>query len=274
MSKIAAIQMASGPNIQANLDEAAKLIDDAVRQGAGLIVLPENFAMMGVTEEDRVEVAEVAGDGVIQTFLSTQSQKHGIWLVGGTVPIQSNVPGKARAVCLLFNDQGEQVARYDKIHMFDVTIQDNGENYAESETTDAGDEAVVVDTPFGRIGLSVCYDLRFPEMFRALSDQGMDICVMPSAFTAITGKSHWEPLVRARAIENQCYMVAPDQGGFHINGRETYGDSMIVDPWGNILGRLPSGTGVVVAQIDKEFLANTRKNFPVLEHRRLNCKIN
>lgn len=273
MSKIAAIQMASGPNIQANLDEAAKLIDDAVAQGAGLIVLPENFAFMPMTDAELVKEAEEAGKGVMQDFLSVQSQKHGIWLVGGTIPVKSNVQGKARSVCLLFNDQGEQVARYDKIHMFDVLIQDSGESYTESETTDAGDETVVVDTPFGRIGLAICYDLRFPEMFRSLSDDGMDICVMPSAFTAITGKSHWEPLVRARAIENQCYMVAPDQGGFHLNGRETYGNSMVVDPWGNILDRIASGTGVVLAEMDEEFLSNTRKNFPVLEHRRLNCKI-
>jgi len=274
MSKIAAIQMASGPNIQANLDEAAKLIDDAVAQGASLVVLPENFALMSMTEAERVDFAEDEGKGAMQDFLSAQAQKNSIWLVGGTVPIKSNVNAKARAACFVFNDQGEQVARYDKIHMFDVLIQDSDESYTESETTDAGDETVVVDTPFGRMGLAVCYDLRFPEMFRSLSDQGMELCVMPSAFTAMTGKYHWEPLVRARAIENQCYMVAADQGGFHINGRETYGDSMIVDPWGNILDRLPSGSGVVVAEMDAEFLTNTRKNFPVLEHRRMNCKIN
>lgn len=273
MSKIAAIQMASGPNIQANFDEASSLINEAVTKGASLVVLPENFALMAMTEAERVKEAEQPGQGIMQNFLSAQSQKHGIWIVGGTIPMKSDVPGKARAVCLLFNDQGEQVARYDKIHMFDVLIQDSDESYTESETTDAGDETVVVDTPFGRMGLAVCYDLRFPEMFRSMSDQGMDICVLPSAFTAITGKSHWEPLVRARAIENQCYMVAPGQGGFHINGRETYGNSMIVDPWGNVLNRLASGTGAVIAEIDNEFLANTRKNFPVLKHRRLNCKI-
>ena len=274
MSKIAAIQMASGPNIMANLDEASKLIENAVVQGAGLVVLPENFALMAMTEEERVEEAEDEGKGVMQSFLSNQAQKHGIWLVGGTIPVKSDVEGKARAVCLVFNDQGEQVARYDKIHMFDVLIEDGDESYTESETTDAGDEAIVIDTPFGRMGLAVCYDLRFPELFRSLSDQGMDICVMPSAFTAITGKYHWEPLVRARAIENQCYMVAPDQGGFHINGRATYGNSMIVDPWGNILNRLTSGPGVVIAEMDMAFLTSTRKNFPVLEHRRMNCKIN
>ncbi len=273
MSKIAGIQMASGPNVQANLDEAAKLIENAVSQGAGLIVLPENFALMSMSELERVGYAEKSGEGVMQDFLSVQAKKYGVWLVGGTIPILSDVKGKARAVCLLINDQGEQVARYDKIHMFDVLLQDENESYHESETTDAGDDIVVVDTPFGRLGLAICYDLRFPELFRALIDQDMEICAIPSAFTAITGKAHWEPLVRARAIENQCYIVAPDQGGFHLNGRETHGDSMIVDPWGNIIDRLPSGTGVVVADLDRDFLLNTRKNFPVLEHRRMNCKI-
>ena len=273
MSKIAAIQMASGPNVQSNFDSAIKLIDEAVKKEAKLIVLPENFALMAMTEDERVSHAEKPGEGVMQDFLSNQSKKHGVWLVGGTIPMISDIDGKARAACLLFNDQGEQVARYDKIHMFDVVLQDNSESYNESATTDAGDEAVVVDTPFGRLGLAVCYDLRFPELFRTMNDYGMEICVLPSAFTAITGKAHWEPLVRARAIENLCYMVASAQGGFHINGRETYGDSMIVDPWGNVLDRLPNGTGVIIADIDKEFLQKTRQNFPVLEHRRLNCKI-
>ena len=273
MSKIAAIQMASGPNIKANLDEAAKLIDRAVAKGAVLVALPENFALMSMTDAERVDVAEEIGKGGTQTFLSNQAKKHGIWLIGGTIPIKSDVAGKARAVCLVYDDKGKQVARYDKIHMFDVLIEDSDESYTESETTDAGDQVVVVDTPFGRMGLAVCYDLRFPELFRTLGDQGMDFCVMPSAFTAITGKSHWEPLVRARAIENQCYMIAPGQGGFHINGRETYGHSMIVDPWGNILDRMANGSGVVSAEMDMAFLSNTRKNFPVLKHRRLNCKI-
>ena len=273
MSKVAAIQMASGPNIQANLDEAARLIENAVAQGAGLVVLPENFAIMSMTEQERVGVAEQPGKGIMQEFLAYQAKKHGIWLVGGTVPLVSEVKGKARSSCLVFNDQGEQVARYDKIHMFDVHIEDSKESYNESETTDAGDQAVVVDSPFGRLGIAVCYDLRFPELFRNLIDQGMEICVMPSAFTAITGKAHWRPLVRARAIENQCYLIAANQGGFHMNGRETHGDSMIVDPWGNILNRLMSGSGVVVAEIDNEFLKNTREKFPVLRHRRMACKI-
>jgi len=273
MSKVAAIQMASGPNVQANLAEAARLIDSAVAQGAELVVLPENFALMAMTEDERVAIAEQPGKGPIQEFLRNQSKKHGIWLVGGTVPMVSSVEGKARATCLMMNAAGEQVARYDKIHLFDVLIKDSQERYSESSTTEAGDEAVVVDTPLGRVGIAICYDLRFPELFRNLTDQGMEICVMPSAFTAITGKAHWEPLVRARAIENQCYLIAADQGGFHINGRATHGDSMVVDPWGNILNRLMSGSGVVVANIDHDFLLSTRKNFPVLKHRRMNCQI-
>jgi nitrilase len=273
MSKIAAIQMASGPNVQANLEEASKLIDSAVTQGAELVVLPENFAIMSMTDAERVTHAEAPGKGPMQDFLAAQSKKHGIWLVGGTIPMQSSVEGKARAACLLFNDKGEQVARYDKIHMFDVHLEDSNESYDESATTEAGDHFVVVDTPFGRLGLAVCYDLRFPELFRMMSEQGMEICAIPSSFTAITGKAHWRPLLRARAIENQIYIIAAAQGGFHINGRETYGNSMIIDPWGTILNSVLRGSGVIVTEMDMGFLKTTRKNFPVLEHRRTNCKI-
>jgi deaminated glutathione amidase len=273
MSKVAAIQMASGPNIQANLDQAKRLIEDAAKQGAGLVVLPENFALMAMSEPERVKQAEVLGKGVIQKFLAAQAKKHGIWLVGGTIPLQGEETGKSLAASLLFNDKGEQVAHYDKIHMFDVLIKDSGEKYNESQTTEAGNEIIVVDSPFGKIGMAVCYDLRFPELFRNLADKGMDICVLPSAFTAITGKAHWEPLLRARAIENQCYLIAAAQGGFHINGRETHGNSMIVDPWGTVLNRIQSGNGVVVADIDMNFLRKTRKNFPALKHRRINCVI-
>ena len=273
MSIVAAIQMASGPNVKANLAEAEKLIKTAVQQEAELIVLPENFAIMGMTETDKVTIAEKPNEGEIQRFLSDQAVKHGVWIVGGTVPIESDITGKVFSACLLYNDKGEVVARYNKIHLFDVTLESNNESYTESETIDAGDEVVVVDTPFGKLGLSVCYDLRFPELFRAMADVGMEICVLPSAFTSATGRAHWEPLLRARAIENLCYMVAPDQGGYHVNGRETHGDSMIIDPWGVVLNRLPHGTGVVVSDIDLDMLRKTRKNFPALEHRRLDCKI-
>ena len=273
MSIVAAIQMASGPNVKANLSEAEKLIKTAVQQDAELVVLPENFAIMGMTETDKVTIAEKPNDGEIQKFLSEQAVKHNVWIVGGTVPIESDIAGKVFSACLLYNNKGEVVARYDKIHLFDVTLEANNESYTESETIDAGDEVVVVDTPFGKLGLAICYDLRFPELFRAMADVGMEICVLPSAFTSATGRAHWEPLLRARAIENLSYMVAPDQGGYHVNGRETHGDSMIIDPWGVVLNRLPHGTGVVVSKIDLDMLKKTRKNFPALEHRRLDCKI-
>lgn len=273
MSVVAAVQMASGPNVKANLEEAEKLIKTAVQQDAELVVLPENFAIMGLSEMDKVAIAETAGEGPIQQFLSQQANKYGIWIVGGTIPLESGVAGKVYSASLLYNDSGEVVARYDKLHLFDVVLEDSNESYNESETIESGDDIVVVDTPFGKLGMSVCYDLRFPELFRAMADVGMEVCVLPSAFTSLTGRAHWESLLRARAIENLCYMVAPDQGGYHKNGRETYGDSMIVDPWGVVLNRLPHGTGVVVSEIDLEKLRRTRKNFPALQHRRLDCKI-
>lgn len=273
MSVVAAVQMASGPNVKANLEEAEKLIKTAVQQDAELVVLPENFAIMGLSEMDKVAIAETAGEGPIQQFLSQQANKYGIWIVGGTIPLESGVAGKVYSASLLYNDSGEVVARYDKLHLFDVVLEDSNESYNESETIESGDDIVVVDTPFGKLGMSVCYDLRFPELFRAMADVGMEVCVLPSAFTSLTGRAHWESLLRARAIENLCYMVAPDQGGYHKNGRETYGDSMIVDPWGVVLNRLPHGTGVVVSEIDLEKLRKTRKNFPALQHRRLDCKI-
>lgn len=269
MSVVAAIQMASGPNVTANLEEAEKLIKTAVQQDAELIVLPENFAIMGLTEVDKVAIAETIGEGPIQNFLAQQSAKHGIWIVGGTVPIDSNVTGKVFGTSLLYDDSGAMIARYDKIHLFDVVLEDSNESYNESETIESGDDVVVVDTPFGKMGMAVCYDLRFPELFRAMTDLGMEICVLPSAFTSITGRAHWESLLRARAIENLCYIIAPDQGGYHKNGRETYGDSMIIDPWGVVLNRLPHGTGVVVSDIDLEKLRKTRQNFPSLQHKRL-----
>ena len=273
MSVVAAIQMASGPNVKANLEEAEKLIKTAVQQDAKLVVLPENFAIMGLTEVDKVAIAEVAGEGPIQQFLSRQAARHKVWIVGGTVPIESGVPGKIYSASLLYNDNGEVIARYDKIHLFDVVLEDSNESYNESETIESGNDVVVVDSPFGKLGMAVCYDLRFPELFRAMADVGMEVCVLPSAFTNLTGRAHWESLLRARAIENLCYMIAPDQGGYHKNGRETYGDSMIIDPWGVVLNRLPHGTGVVVSNIDLEKLHKTRKNFPALQHRRLDCRI-
>ena len=271
MSKVAAIQMASGPNVKANLAEAEKLIKIAVQQEAELIVLPENFAIMGMTETDKVKIAEEFGSGLLQDYLKEQAMKYNIWLVGGTIPIRASEPGKVFSTCLLFNPQGELVTRYDKIHLFDVTIEASNESYTESETITPGDKIVVVDTPFGRLGLAVCYDLRFPELFRAMIDQGMEICALPSAFTSLTGRVHWESLMRSRAIENLSYMIAADQGGYHVSGRETHGDSMIIDSWGRVLNRLPHGTGVVVADIDVAQLEHTRKIFPALNHKRFKC---
>ena len=269
MKCVAAIQMASGPNIDANLNEAARSIDAAVKAGAGLVVLPENFAFMANNELDNVKNAEQDGQGKVQNFLADQAKSNNVWLVGGTVPILAENGKKARAACLVFNNDGERVARYDKIHLFDVQLVDSNEHYTESKTFEPGDEVVVFDSPFGKIGIAICYDLRFPELFRALLDKGAEIFVVPSAFTAITGRAHWEVIVRARAIENLSYVIAAAQGGYHVSGRETHGDSMIVDPWGNVLDRLPQGSGFVVAEIDEERLASTRRNFPAIDHRKL-----
>ncbi len=272
MSVAACIQMASGPNVGANLMEAERHIERAVKQGAGLVVLPENFAIMGLHESDKVAVREADGVGPIQEFLAQQARRHRIWLVGGTVPLVATAPDKVRAACMVFNDQGERVARYDKLHLFDVSVGESAEKYTESESIEPGDDLVVADTPFGRLGLAVCYDLRFPELFRAMLDQGVEVLAVPSAFTAITGRAHWEALVRTRAIENLSYVLAAAQGGYHVNGRETHGDAMIVDPWGSVLNRLPRGAGVVCAEIDASRLRTTRNSFPCLDHRRLFCK--
>ena len=271
MSVVACIQMASGPNVGANLLEAERLIEEAVSQQARLVVLPENFALMGKTETDKVEAREADNNGPIQSFLAEQATRHGIWLVGGTIPMVASDENKVRATCLVFDDTGKQVARYDKIHLFDVELVDSDEQYTESETIEPGDRVVVIDSPFGRMGVAVCYDLRFPELFRQQLEDGMEILVLPSAFTAITGRAHWEVLVRARAIENLCYVIAPDQGGYHLSGRETYGHSMIVDPWGTVMNSLARGPGVVCADIELGRLNSARRNFPSIEHRRLKC---
>lgn len=273
MKRVAAIQMASGPNVRANFTEAGRLISRAVDAGADLLVLPENFAIMGLQEEDKVKVRETYGQGLIQNFLAEQARQHGIWIVGGTVPLTAKDSQHIRAACLLFDDKGEIKARYDKVHLFDVNMPESQEIYDESTTTEPGDSATVVETPFGRLGLAVCYDLRFPELFRRMSDEGAELFAIPSAFTALTGRAHWEVLVRARAIENLCYVIAAAQGGYHVNGRETHGDSMIVDPWGSVLDRLPRGSGFVISELDIDKVRNTRRNFPVLKHRKIPCKL-
>lgn len=266
--RVAAIQMASGPQLHANLAEAGRLIAEAASSGAKLVVLPENFALMPLKDADRQAIVESEGAGPIQQFLAEQARRHGVWLVGGTLPLVAGAPGKMRAACLLLNDRGERVARYDKMHLFDVALP-NGEHYQESNIFEAGDQAVVVETPFGRLGLAVCYDLRFPELFRAMLDQGADIFALPAAFTALTGKAHWEALLRARAIENSAYVIAAAQGGYHASGRETHGDSLIAGPWGEVLERLPRGAGVVLAELDRARLAQVRSSLPSIHHRRL-----
>lgn len=265
--RVGAIQMASGPNVAANLAEAERLIQMAVNGGAKLVALPENFAIMGLNDGDKVEVSENPGKGPIQKFLAAQAKKHGIWLVGGSVPLACDEPGKVFNSCLVYDDKGKQVARYDKIHLFGLNL--GNEHYREEATIEAGKTVVVVETPFGRIGLSICYDLRFPELYRAMGD--VDIILVPAAFTATTGKAHFETLVRARAIENLAYVIAPAQGGYHLSGRETHGDTMIVDPWGNVLDRLPRGSGVVIAGINRTYQEGLRKSLPALGHRSLDC---
>lgn len=260
---VAAIQMASGPSVSANLEEAARLIEEAAAQKAKLVVLPEYFCIMGMKDTDKLAVREQPGNGPIQKFLSDTAKRLGIWLVGGSVPLASSESDKVYNSCLVYADTGEQVARYDKIHLFGLRL--GHEHYAEERTIKAGSSVVTVDSPFGRIGLSICYDLRFPELFRMMNK--VDIILAPAAFTAITGKAHWEVLVRARAVENMAYVIAPGQGGYHVNGRETNGDSMIVDPWGVVMGRLPRGSGAVVATIDPEYQASLRTNLPALDHR-------
>lgn len=272
MNKCAAIQMASSPQIGANLLEAEKLIAEAVKAGAKLVALPENFALMGDHELDKVKAKEVDGAGPIQNFLAATAKKYSIWIVGGTIPIADDNSSKVRAACLLYNDEGRRIARYDKIHLFNVDVPGTTEVYRESDSIEPGNEFKVIDTPFGKLGIAVCYDLRFPEFFRKMSQQGMEILVIPSAFTAETGAAHWEVLLRARAVENLCYVIAPNQGGFHLNGRKTFGHSMIVDPWGVVLDCYKTGGGFVCADIDIERMEKVRSAFPVLSHRRFFCE--
>ena len=261
--KVAAVQMASGPNVDGNISEARRLIAKAVEQGARLVVLPEFFAIMGLSERDKVIVREQPGQGPIQSFLSETARKHKIWLVGGSIPLVANSPNKVLNSCLVFDEHGEQVGRYDKIHLFGLEL--GNESFDEASTIESGNQVVVIDSPFGRIGLAICYDLRFPELFRSMKD--VDIIVLPSAFTETTGKMHWEVLVRARAIENLAYVIAAAQGGYHVNARETHGNSMVVDPWGRILDRLPRGSGVVIGEINPSYHASLRKSLPALTHR-------
>ena len=273
MTTVACIQMASGPNVDANLLEVQRLVGKAATDGARLVVLPENFAYMGHRCSDIWSIKEASGRGRLQDFLCKLARKHGLWIVGGTIPVAIEGSEKVRSACFVIDDEGRIAGRYDKLHLFDVMLVDADEEYNESSAIQPGDHTLVVETPFGNIGVAICYDLRFPELFRAMLSQQPDIIAIPSAFTAATGRAHWEPLLRARAIENLSFVVAAAQGGFHVSGRETWGHSMIVDPWGTILGELPNGAGYVTADLDIDLLRTTRRNFPSLDHRRIRCQL-
>ncbi len=269
MTRLAAVQMVSGPEVEANLREAARLVEHAAEGGARLVALPENFALMGAAEGDKLAAREAPGDGPIQAFLAATARRLGIWLVGGSVPLAADDPGKVRQSCLVYDDRGELAARYDKVHLFGLDLE--GERHAEARSIEPGSEVVALDTPFGRVGLSICYDLRFPELYRAMG--APDLILVPAAFTEVTGRAHWEALLRARAIENLAYVLAPAQGGRHASGRETHGDAMIVDPWGVVLNRLARGPGVVLADMDPQYQSRLRASLPALEHRTLSVNV-
>lgn len=263
--RLAAVQMVSTPRVEDNLLAVDRLVRGAVADGAHVVVLPEFFPMIGATDEARLAIREAAGEGPLQRVLSNLAKELGIWLIGGSIPMAGADPARALNSTLVFDPSGVQISRYDKMHLFGFKA--GAEAYDESLSIEAGDEPVAFDTPFARIGLSICYDLRFPEYFRALGP--VDILILPAAFTATTGEAHWEVLLRARAIENQCYVIASAQGGRHETGRKTWGHSMIIDPWGDILSVLPSGEGWVCADFNRQRLETVRHRLPALKHRRI-----
>ena len=265
MSKVAAIQMISSPDVAHNIATARRLVAEAAAGGATLVVLPEYWPIMGMSESDKVGHAEQQGRGAIQDFMANTAREHGIWLVGGTLPLVSSDAAKVMNATLVYDPDGRPSGRYDKIHLFGFTRGE--ESYDESRTIVAGEDITLFDAPFGRVGLAVCYDLRFPEMFRAMGE--CTLMIVTAAFTHTTGLAHWEVLLRARAIENQCYLLAAAQGGTHVNGRRTFGHSMLIDPWGEIKAVLAEGEGVVAGEIDLAFLASVRESLPALKHRKL-----
>ena len=263
--KIAALQMVSTPFIEDNIAAARRLVAQAAGQGAQLLLLPEYWPIMGLNDTDKVAHAESVAGGLIQSFMADMAHRHGVWLIGGTLPMAAPEAGKVLNTTLVYNPQGELVARYDKIHLFGFSK--GAESYDESRTIVHGNDVVSFDAPFGKVGLSVCYDVRFPELYRAMGQCAL--IVVPAAFTYTTGQAHWEILLRARAIENQCYVLAAAQGGLHINGRRTWGHSMLVDPWGDIKAVLPDGEGIVSGELDLAYLESVRENLPALKHRTL-----
>ena len=259
----AAVQMVSGTDVAANLSRAAALVAEAAAAGAAFVVLPEYFCLMGRNDGDKVAICEEAGNGPLQAALAAMARDNQVWLAAGTIPLQSPEPGKVFNTTLVFDPQGVMQARYDKIHLFGYT--GNGERYCESDSIVAGDVPVKVDIGLAEVACGICYDLRFPELFRQLAP--FDVMILPAAFTATTGEAHWEVLMRARAIENQCFVIASGQGGTHENGRRTHGQSMIIDPWGRILAQQASGEGVVLAELDPALLQSVRSGLPALAHR-------
>ena len=269
LPRVAALQMISTNSLEDNLEQAAQLIRQASRQGARLVVLPETFAMFSAGKQQALGVEESFGKARVQAFLSQQAIANKLWIVGGTIPMATAKDSQSvRAACLVYNDKGEQCARYDKIHLFDVDVADAQGSYRESDTFEAGNEVIVVDSPVGRLGLAVCYDLRFPELFRVMFEQGVDVIALPSAFTLATGEAHWLPLLRARAIENQCYIVGANQGGEHSASRKTSGGSAIIDGWGQVLAEAGRGESCLVTRVDLLELAAQRKAMPIRQHQR------
>lgn len=267
--RVAAVQMVSGASVADNLLQAQDLIAQAARSGARLVALPEYFCLLSPDETAKVKIAELPGDGPIQDFLAQQARHHGIWLCGGTLPLQSGQPGKVYNTSFVYDPDGKQVARYDKIHLFSFTGE--AERFDEGRTIAAGTSPATFDCEFGRVGLSVCYDLRFPELYRSILP--LDLILVPSAFTYTTGQAHWHLLLRARAVENQCYVLAPAQGGIHPHGRRTWGHSILIDPWGEIIAELDEGTGVVVGQLSRNRIQGVRQSLPALDHRTLGKRV-
>lgn len=262
---VAAIQMISTPEVAQNLATAARLVAQAAQQGAQLVLLPEYWPIMGMHEKVKLEHAEADGSGEIQSFMAALAREHKVWLIGGTLPLVSQEAGKVLNTSLVYGPDGARVTRYDKIHLFSFVRGD--EAYDEARTIAYGDQVGSFEAPFGRVGLSVCYDLRFPELYRAMGQCAL--IVVPAAFTYTTGQAHWETLLRARAIENQCYVLAAAQGGKHVNGRRTWGHSMLIDPWGELVDVLAEGEGLVIGTIDPHRLQYVRESLPALSHRKL-----
>jgi deaminated glutathione amidase len=269
MGKVAAIQMTSSHVVADNLASAGALLREAKDAGALIACLPENFSFIGLKDADKLQIAETDGNGPVQAFLRDTARALKMWILGGTIVVRTNDSSRVANSSLLIDADGKRVARYDKIHLFDVTIPGRDEQYRESNHVLPGRSPVIADTPVGKLGLSVCYDMRFPELYRELVSQGAEWLAMPAAFTVPTGRAHWETLLRARAIENLCYVAAPAQFGMHTSGRETYGDTLIVDYWGQVLSRLARGTGVITADIDLASQAESRARFPALDNRQL-----